>query len=769
LHGRVIGDDAIVLNDWLARDLGAKPGDGITLVYSVRSPSGLLDERAADLVVGRIIATSGIGADRTLTPDFPMVTGAKSLRDWDPPKEFGFRPERIRPTDEEYWKRHHAAPKAFVRLETAQRLWGTPFGDLTSIRFPAGSDPIASVVRSLAPASGGLVSRPVREDQLRAGRGSTDFAGLFAGLSLFLVAGAALLVVLLMLLSVETRARQVGLLFACGFTLARVRRLFLTEALLVLAGGSFLGALLSPAYAALVLVGLRTLWSGAVGEMPLSLHAHAMSVAGALGGGIVVGGIAVWIGTSALGRLRPAETLSGRRSITPARAGGGRGAVVTAAAAFACAAVLCVVTLGSDRASTAVFFLGGFLLLAGFLAAFRAWLSREAGVRRLSLRALTLASRAIRNAARNPRRSMLVAGLLACGVFVVAATGAMRSGVSKEAGGLLVAETDIPVPYDLRDARAREHLVPGDPELWEDARFAALRVSRGEDASCRNLYRPRDPRVASAPPALRELGAFSFVSAISNRDDAWSLLDVRLPDGAIPAVVDDETARWILHRGLGDTVEITDGNGRRRELCIVALLRKSIFQSEILVAEGSFRSLFPGEPGFREFLVRAPRARAGEVRRALEKGLADFGITVETAEERLASYDAIADSYIAAFQALGGLGLLLGSLGLLVVLLRNVVERRGEIALLGAVGFPRRAIAFLVAGENVFLLLVGLLAGTLSALVAVAPELARGRGHLSSVAGSLFFFLLAGTAITALLAASSSRLVRLPARALRRE
>ena len=44
------------------------------------------------------------------------------------------------------------------------------------------------------------------------------------------------------------------------------------------------------------------------------------------------------------------------------------------------------------------------------------------------------------------------------------------------------------------------------------------------------------------------------------------------------------------------------------------------------------------------------------------------------------------------FTGAGLLGLLLGSAGLGVVVLRNVLERRGELGLLQAVGFPRRSI-----------------------------------------------------------------------------
>ena len=61
---------------------------------------------------------------------------------------------------------------------------------------------------------------------------------------------------------------------------------------------------------------------------------------------------------------------------------------------------------------------------------------------------------------------------------------------------------------------------------------------------------------------------------------------------------------------------------------------------------------------------------------------------VTPAVRRLAAFNAVQNTYLSTFQVLGGLGLLLGSVGLGVVVLRNVLERRGELALLLAVGSP---------------------------------------------------------------------------------
>ena len=106
------------------------------------------------------------------------------------------------------------------------------------------------------------------------------------------------------------------------------------------------------------------------------------------------------------------------------------------------------------------------------------------------------------------------------------------------------------------------------------------------------------------------------------------------------------------------------------------------------------------------------------------------------------------NTYLATFQSLGGLGLLLGTIGLAVVQWRNVLERRGELALLRAAGFPARMLAILVALENVLLLLLGLGVGLLAALGGrlAAPHRPRRRRALGLLAAIFALVLVAGLA-----------------------
>ena len=61
--------------------------------------------------------------------------------------------------------------------------------------------------------------------------------------------------------------------------------------------------------------------------------------------------------------------------------------------------------------------------------------------------------------------------------------------------------------------------------------------------------------------------------------------------------------------------------------------------------------------------------------------------------------------------------------GLAVVLARNLRERRGEFATLGAVGIPTEVLARMVGAEYGALVLRGIVIGTVAAAVAVGPGL----------------------------------------------
>jgi ABC-type antimicrobial peptide transport system permease subunit len=201
------------------------------------------------------------------------------------------------------------------------------------------------------------------------------------------------------------------------------------------------------------------------------------------------------------------------------------------------------------------------------------------------------------------------------------------------------------------------------------------------------------------------------------------------------------------------------GGGAPLRLRLVATLADSIFQGELLVSERNFLRHFPEQEGYRFFLLELADPR-GEQRVAaeLEERLKDFGFDASSTSERLASFHRVENTYLSTFQMLGGLGLALGTLGLAAVLLRNVLERRRELALLRAVGYNRAHFGLMIVAENALLLACGLLTGALCALPAIAPVVAARGGRLPFASLGLLLAAVVVSGLAASLVATAAAL-----------
>ena len=208
---------------------------------------------------------------------------------------------------------------------------------------------------------------------------------------------------------------------------------------------------------------------------------------------------------------------------------------------------------------------------------------------------------------------------------------------------------------------------------------------------------------------------------------ASRLADTGLQPGVneieIPAIGDANSIQWALHKKVGDTIDYVDERGQPFKVRIVGAVANSILQGQLIIDEAEFVKRFPGESGYRMFLIDAPSNAVSQVSATLSRALQDVGLELTPAAQRLARFNAVQNTYLGTFQVLGGLGLLLGSVGLGIVVLRNVLERRSELAVLLAVGFRARLVERLVLIEHGALLALGLALGIAAAAVAVLPAL----------------------------------------------
>ena len=733
-----LADDAIYLDAWTAQELAVTPGDSISLTHYIVGPRHELRTEQAHFRLQGIVQMRGLAIDPTLTPEYPGLQEEGDIAAWDAP--FPIDMGQIRPQDEAYWDQYEAAPKAFVAAQTGQRLWSSRHGTLTAIRFypsspthyqPTGSELVKpsselvelrtaihqNLLERLSPAAAGFSLRPVRQEALVASTGATDFSGLFIGFSLFLIAAAALLVVLLCKFGLEQRAHEAGLLLATGYPLAAVSRRFLGEGIALAALGALLGLAGAPLYAYLMLVGLHTLWLEAIGTPFLQLHISWLSLGVGYLSTLLLVSLALWRTVQRFHRMPVRALLAGVIDTAPRLPR--RRSAVLAALGLVLALTLSILAGTTDAATAAALFLGsGTAALLALLALFAVWLRTPTSGRLNSNFGLGLL-----NSTRKPSRSTLCTSLVACATFVIVAAGAHRqvewSDDPGTGGFSLVAKAEIPLHQDLNSANGRFEL--GLSTDLEDARFFPFRVLPGDDVSCLNLYIPQTPRVLGAPAEFVQRGGLPFRQTLpltpDERTNPWRLLQRDLGPGVIPAIGDFNSAQWILHKRLGDDIPIAEGLAVR----LVGLLDGSLFQSELLIAEDRFAAHFPEREGYGYFLVET--AQPAAVAAALEKELAAYGLDATLSTERLRGYRAVENTYLATFQTLGLLGLLLGTLGLGILILRNVLERSGELAALSACGFRRARLGTMLLYEHGFLLLAGEGIGSVAALIAVAPRL----------------------------------------------
>jgi ABC-type antimicrobial peptide transport system permease subunit len=769
-----VGPDEIALNSWTAEQLDVQPEDQISLTwYEPEAWHGDLPTAQAVFTLKTIVPLTEpsesyrrnrpaeftqrptLANDPHFTPVVEGVTDQDTINSWEAP--FPVDRKLVKPPDEEYWRNHRTTPKAFVSLATGERLWGSRFGSLTSVRIPAPADlPPGSPAEQVfigqletqlleqlhaQNEQLGFQFLPVKQRGLAASSGATPFDILFLALSFFVIAAALMLVVLLFRLNIEQRASQIGTLLALGFTQRVTARLLVAEGLIVAAAGAGLGVAAGVGYAWLMLAGLRSWWLGAIVTPFLQLHIGRTSLFVGYVSGVVVCAVTIAWSVFRMKHLAVRQLLSGQA--TDAGQISYRAArpwmhVVSILCLLSSIGLALAATQLGGEAQAGAFVGSGMLILLALMTQIRTYF-RSGGRLRPGDPRISLRSLAARNAARNPSRSTMTIGLMAVASFLIVAMSSFRLAptVSGTGGFELIAESAEPVFADLSTAQGRKQaLVDGADLLPDDAVFA-FRVQSGDDASCSNLYQATQPRLLGVSEAFirhfdaPEAPAFAWAASAAEtapaRANPWHLLSgpPAADDAAIPVVLDKNMAMYSLHlyQGVGEEFQLTYDDVGTVRFRVVGLLANSVLQGSLLISEADLVRRFPDVSGYRLFLIRTPAGQTAEIAEMLEDRLSDVGFDVASTAERLADYFAVQNTYLSTFQSLGALGLLLGTFGLATVQVRNIVERRRELALMRAAGFRQRRLAAMVLLENTGLLLGGLLTGTVAALVAVLPHL----------------------------------------------
>ena len=175
-----------------------------------------------------------------------------------------------------------------------------------------------------------------------------------------------------------------------------------------------------------------------------------------------------------------------------------------------------------------------------------------------------------------------------------------------------------------------------------------FRLRPGDDASCLNLYQPRNPRILAPPAAFLRSAHFTFQDAIEKTANPWLLLECQRRTARSRRSPTPTRLTYALHLKLGE--EFTLNGTRyphRGRAAGQPVSRRAADLGEQLPAPVSRCRGFPLLPAAR---------RTASACRPLEAALSDYGFDIQPSAARLAELPQVENTYLSTFRSLGALG-----------------------------------------------------------------------------------------------------------------
>jgi len=721
-------NNEIIINRWMADDLKAEIGNYIYLTYYKTGALRKLIEYTDSFRIKSIVELKDAAADRFLMPEFDGLANVDRCSDWETGIPVDFK--KIRDKDEAYWKNFRGTPKAFITFAKAKELWSNEYGSCTAIRFPESLDKSAfakKMLESFTPSETSMNVYSLKKEGITAAGSGVDFAGLFIGLSFFLLIGSLILTGLLFSIHTASRAKEQGILASLGFSRTKIIQLFLYEMLVVMLVGLIVGTLISMVFNQLILLSLNSIWNEIVRTSSIHIFikpttlitGNLISLFLALGVMFLVIRKKMRFSINHLQRnLNSSLVLKKKHNVSFA---------IALICLIGLGILLLKISLEKGNQNSTEFFILGALMLGTFISFFHLILSRIAGIQFVHPSIFNVS---IRNLASKRRRNTSIISLLAIGTFIVISTGLNRIDFNKQndertsgtGGFLFFAETDFPILHNLntKEGRQKNNL----PDSLSNVSFVQIRTLSGDDASCLNLNKVKNPQIAGIDVnEFSKRKAFSFAETLYKSENSWNVLNKNEGKTIFPAIADQTVIQWGIQRKLGDTLFYVNEKGDSIGLKLVAALNSSIFQGKILISEEHFLVNFPSSSGSKMLLVDAPVKDSANLKQTLTVSLENLGLSLSYSSDRLAMFNSVTNTYLDIFMALGGIGMILGTIGLAILILQNITDRKRETAMMLAFGIQPKQIKQLLVYENLILLSVGTFIGACSAFVAVFPSL----------------------------------------------
>lgn len=706
--GQPLQKDEIILSDYSAERLQAKPGDYIKISYFTSQDLKTLKTDTIYLQVKAIVPLNELHDDKTLSADFPGLSDVERCTDWD--SDLPINMDLITDEDERYWELYRSTPKAIIAYDAVADDWGNAYGNATAIRID-NADPDLSGLH--ADMFGIQVIHP-RSAGLYAAKNGVDFSSLFLALGFFIIISAMLLMLIPLSEMLFQRRHEIALLKALGYTKKRIAGMLWKETAPVVLLSSVAGVIVGFIYTALIMWLLGNVWKGATHTDGFSVYPAAITI---------VSGFLIGIGLSLLLLRRViVRSLKERKKASGIKIQSLKGkkiiVVFSTLLAFGITGVnffiLHSVTL---FVVVGVIFIGTAAIWGDFL------ICRNGSVLSGNFTTDKLIWSTL---FANKKQAILSFLTLAIGVFIVFSVGLNRKGFADSSqlrtgtgGYTLWCESSVPVYHNMATQSGKEKLsltaLPNDARILQCLRYNA------DDASCLNLNKVTNPTVLGVN--MNELPAsdFQIEQNIYSLDREGVFRQMQSHTGNVyPALVDATVLTWSLMINIGDTLWYEDDRGQNVALRIVGTLSNSIFQGNILIDRNLFSEIWEETTGSEVFLLKTNIAETQSVASLLATALNEYGVRVTTTNDRLKQFNTVTDTYLTIFLTLGGLGLLLGIMSFIIVIRKNLSTRRREIELYRTLGFTGKKIEQTLYRENLLVPLYAIATGVISSLVGVS-------------------------------------------------
>lgn len=706
--GEPLQRDEIILSDYTARRLHARPGDNIEVSYFVSSDLKTLSTEKIKLRVKSIVPLATLYADKTLSANFPGLSDVERCTDWD--SDLPIDMSLITGEDETYWELYRSTPKAIIAYSAVADHWSNAYGNATCLRMPQ-SNPDLSELR--AGMFGIQIIHP-RQGGLYAAKNGVDFAGLFLALGFFIIVSAMLLMLVPLSEMLWQRRREIALLKSLGYTRKRITHILWRESAPVVFLSSIVGVIAGLLYTVLIMWLLGNVWKGATHTDGFAVYPGVITLLAGLITGIAVSLLLLrWKINRNLKDKNPGARLRRKQSLTI------RGVGVISATILSLV-IICINLL--FLRSVALFVLAGIVLIAT-AALWGDYLLR----RNVSSAGNFNSNKIIWNTLfANRKQAMLSFFALTTGVFIVFSVGLNRKGFADSSqirtgtgGYSLWCESSVPLYHNMATQAGQKKLsltdLPAHTQILQCLRYGA------DDASCLNLNRVTNPTVLGVDmEALRE-SDFQIEQNIwsADQEDVFVRMQTSA-DSVYPALIDATVLAWNLMMNLGDTLHYENDKGQIIAVQLAGTLANSIFQGHILIDRSLFSDIWQETTGSEVFLLKVNEAEKEEVGNLLSRALNEYGVLVTTTNDRLRQFNTVTDTYLTIFLTLGGLGLLLGIMAFIIVVRKNLSMRQPEINLYRTLGFTDSKIKQILCQENQLVPLYAIVTGIISSLIGVS-------------------------------------------------